>query len=134
MTQYGKMLAFESVGRNLTDIHAEFYQKYPEGTRIENITRESFSPVLPLYPSPYSGNTDGNDPEHNYTTIIYIPETIRPLHPKTDSLVFNLELTASEGMQHSHVGRTYQVTILEKIPPTVNNMTPVTAQVRIINS
>ncbi|MFA4878096.1 MAG: hypothetical protein WC586_11855 [Methanoregula sp.] len=134
MTRYGKMLAFESVGRNLTDIHAEFYQKYPEGTWIENITRESFSPVLPLSPSAYTGNTNGNDPAHAYSTIIYIPDTIRPLHPETDSLIFDLKLVASEGMQHSRVGRTYQVAILEKIPPDVNNMTQVVAQVSIMNS
>lgn len=134
MTRYGKMLAFESVGRNLTDIHAEFYQKYPEGTRIENITSESFSPALPQSPSEYSMTNDGNDPTHDYSTIIYIPDTIRPLHPKTDSLTFNLELVASEGMQHSQEGRTYQVAILEKIPPGVYNMTQVAAHVSIINS
>jgi hypothetical protein len=134
MTRFGKMLAFESVGRNLTDIHAEFYQKYPEGTRIENITRESLSPVLPLSPSAYAGNAEGNDPAHDYSTIIYIPDTIRPLHPETDSLTFNLELTASEGMQRSRAGRTYQVVILEKFPPNVNNMTPVAAHVSIMNS
>lgn len=134
MTKFGKMLAFESTGRNLTDIHAEFYQKYPEGTRIENITRESLSPVLPLSPSKYTQMIDGNDPSNDYSTIIYIPDTIRPLHPETDFLTFNLELIASEGMQHSQVGATYHIAIREKIPPNVNNMTPVVAQVSKMNS
>lgn len=134
MTKYGKMLAFESIGRNLTDIHAEFYQKYPEGTKIKNITRESFSPVLPLSPSKYTQVIDVNDPVHDYSTIIYIPDTIRPLHPENDFLTFNLELIAFEGMQHSQVGTSYHVTIREKIPANVYNMTPVVAQVGIMNS
>jgi len=129
VTKYGKMLAFESVGRNLTDIHAEFYRKYPEGTRIENITRESFSPVLPLVSSPYSRNVEGNIPTRDYSTIVYVPDTIQPLHPETDFLTFNLELIATEGMQHSQVGSTYHVTIRERIPAGVYNMTPVVARV-----
>lgn len=129
VTQYGKMLAFQSVGRNVTNIHAEFYQKYPEGFRIRNITQETFSPVLPLADSPYSRNSPGNDPAHEYSTIVYIPDTIRPLHPDTDTISFTLELTVSEGMQHSMSGRTYQALVRESFPPAVHNMTPVIVRV-----
>jgi hypothetical protein len=129
MTRFGKMLAFESVGRNLTDIHAVFDQKYPYGTKIENITRESLSPVLPYVASPYSQPDKGDNPSRDYSTIVFIPDTIRPLHPATDALTFNLELYAFEGMQHSMDGASYQVTVSERIPAGVVNMTPVVARV-----
>ena len=129
MTRFGKMLAFESVGRNLTDIHAVFEQKYPSGTKIENITLESLSPVLPYVASPYSHLNTGDNPSRDYSTIVYIPDTIRPLHPATDALMFNLELYAFEGMQHSQDGASYRVTVSERIPAGVVNMTPVVAQV-----
>jgi hypothetical protein len=133
VTHYGKMLAFESVGRNLTDIHAVFYRKYPEGTTIKNIASESLSPVLPASASPYSQPIVVHNPLGNYSTLVSIPDTIRPLHAGNDSLVFTIELIAMEGMQHSHVGSTYQVAIHEKIPPGVYNMTEVLARVSSAN-
>jgi hypothetical protein len=133
VTKYGKMLAFESVGRNLTDIHAVFYRKYPGGTRIKNITSESLSPVLPVSVSPYSQPIGVNNSLGNYSTIVYIPDTIRPLHAENDLLTFNIELSATEGMQHSQVGSTYHVEINEKIPPGVYNMTEVLARVSSVN-
>jgi hypothetical protein len=129
VTKYGKMLAFESVGRNLTDIHAEFYRKYPDGTRIENITNESLSPVLPDSASPYSQLSEESNPSRDYSTIVYIPDTIHPLHTENDVLVFNIELIAAEGMQHSQAGSTWHVAVREKIPAGVYNMTEVLAQV-----
>jgi hypothetical protein len=129
MTPYGKMLAFESIGRNLTDLHAEFFKLYPDGTKIENITRESFSPVLPLTASDYSQWIYGKASARDYSTIIYIPDSIRPLYAVSGDLTFNLELDANEGMQHSIVGKTYLVTVREVIPLGVRNWTRVVAQI-----
>ena len=129
VTRVGKMLAFQSVGRNLTSIHAEFYKKYPEGTVIQNITSESLSPVLPRVDSGYTQWLGEPDFDHDYSTLIYIPRTIRPLHSQGDSLVISLELIASEGLQHSISGKTYQVVVSERIPPGTYNSTPITVQV-----
>lgn len=129
VTKFGKMLAFQSVGRNLTDIHAVFYKKYPDGTVIRNITSESLSPVLPLVHSEYTQPISGPDSSDDFSTIVYIPDTIRPLHGQGDDLTFSLELFADEGMQHSVIGKVYQVRVSERIPPGVYNSTPVVAQV-----
>jgi len=129
VTKVGKMLAFQSVGRNLTDIHAVFYKKIPEGTAIRNITAESISPALPYVPSPYIQRISGTDPAKDYSTVVYIPDTIQPLHGSEDSIIFNLELFADEGMQHSIQGNVYRVKVSERIPPGVYNSTSVVAQV-----
>ena len=71
MTPYGKMLAFESIGRNLTDLHAEFFKVYPEGTKIENITSESFSPVLPFTASNYTQWVYGKDSSRLFNDHLY---------------------------------------------------------------
>ena len=129
MTPYGKMLAFEKIGRNLTDIHAEFYSSYSDGITIENITRESFNPLLPYSPSPYTQWVYGNSADRDYSTIVYIPDSIKPLQPGNANLTIDLDLTASEGMEHSWVGKTYHVVIREVIPAEVRNWTSVVAQI-----
>jgi hypothetical protein len=128
VTKFGKMLAFQSIGRNLTDLNAEFYKKYPEGTVIRNITQESLSPVLPLISSTYSIPVDSPYTTQDYSTIVYIPDTIRPLHAN-DEIIVNLTLIASEGMQHSLNGMTYTVLVSEKIPSGIYNSTPVVAHI-----
>jgi hypothetical protein len=127
MTPYGKMLAFESVGRNLTDIQAEFFRGYPPEMRIENITSESLSPVLPFAPSDYTQWVYGKD--HAFSTIVFIPDSIRPLTPGRGDITFELQLDAFEGMLHSIRGKSYQVLVKEVIPPGVRNWTSVVAQV-----
>lgn len=127
MTPYGKMLAFESVGRNLTGIQAEFFKPYPPEMRIGNITGESLSPALPFAPSDYTQWMYGKD--HAYSTVIFIPYSIRPLDPEQGDITFDLQLDAFEGMQHSIVGKSYRVLVKEVIPPGVYNWTRVVAQV-----
>lgn len=129
MTPYGKMLAFESIGRNLTDIHAIFSKTYSEGIRIENFTLVSFSLLLPFTESDYTQWVDGKDPVRDYSTIIYIPDSISPLSAENANITFSLDLGASEGMQHSMVGKHYHVIVREVIPSGVRNWTPVVAQV-----
>lgn len=131
VTRVGKMLAFQSVGRNLTDIHAVFYKKYPDGTEIRNITAESIAPALPLVPSPYTQRIPGTDPARDFSTIIYIPDTIRSLHGSNDALIVNIELFVDEGMQHSVSGKIYQVRVFERLPAGTYNSTPVVAQVSV---
>jgi hypothetical protein len=129
MTPYGKMLGFQSIGRNLTDIHAIFSKVYSEGIRIENYTLVSLSPDLPFAESDYTEWVDGKDPARDYSTIIYIPDSIRSLNPENANITFSLDLGASEGMQHSIVGKHYHVIVQEVIPSGVRNWTRVVAQV-----
>jgi hypothetical protein len=129
VTKVGKMLAFQSIGRNLTNIHAVFYKKYPDGVIIRNITAESLSPALPLVLSQYTERISGSDPKRDFSTIVYIPDTIRSLHGQDDFITFNLELLADEGMQHSVSGKVYRVRVSERIPTGIFNSTSVVAQV-----
>jgi len=129
VTKFGKMLAFQSVDRNLTDIHAEFIKSSFEGMVIRNITQESLSPALPLMHSDYSQSDDGSNSGRDYSTIVYIPDTIRPLHGSNDFITIVLELNAYEGMQHSISGKAYRVSVSERIPPGTYNSTLVVAQV-----
>jgi hypothetical protein len=134
ITPYGKMLAFQSIGRNLTDLHAEFSQKYPEGDRIKNITADSLSPVLSYTPSPYTQWVYGSGAVRNYSTIIYVPESLQPLDKTKDTMDVGIELIAMGGMQHSVTDTTYRVTIHEKIPPKARNMTTITAQIGTLDA
>ncbi|WP_428367940.1 hypothetical protein [Methanoregula sp.] len=134
MTPYGKMLAFQSIGRNLTDLHAEFSHKYPDGDRIKNITSDSLSPVLPYTSSPYTQWVYGSGSVQNYSTIIYIPDSLQPRDKVNDKMAVRIELIANGGMQHSVTDTTYRVTIQENIPPVARNMTPVIAQIGTLDA
>lgn len=134
ITPFGKMIAFQSIGRNLTDLHAEFSHKYPDGDRIKNITADSLSPVLPYTFSPYTQWVYGSGAVQNYSTIIYIPNSMQPWDKAKDNLRVKIELIANGGMQHSVTDTTYRVTIQEKIPSTVRNMTPVVAQIGTLDA
>lgn len=134
MTPNGKMLAFQSIGRNLTDLHAEFSRKYPDGDPIKNITADSFSPVLPYTSSPYTQWVYGSGAVRNYSTIIYVPDSLRPLDEAKAKLAVRIELIANGGMQHSVTDTTYRVTIQENIPPEARNMTTVSAQIGTLDA
>ncbi|OPX65333.1 MULTISPECIES: hypothetical protein [unclassified Methanoregula] len=125
VTKDGKMLSFRTTGRNLTPIHAEFSKKYRDGTVIRNITQESLTPVLPLVHSEYSMLKAVPDPARDYSSIVYIPDTIRPLHSAGGTISVSLDLIAIEGMQHSVNGKVYTVQVSERFPPAVYNAIPV---------
>ena len=129
VTPVGKMLAFQYVGGNLTNIHAVFYKKYPDGITVKNITTESFAPALPLVHSPYTQRISGSDPTSEFSTIIYIPDTIQPKQSKENLISINLNLLIDEGMQHSLSGKVYDVTVYEQIPAGIYNSIPVVVQI-----
>ncbi|MDO9323855.1 MAG: hypothetical protein Q7T80_02750 [Methanoregula sp.] len=129
LTSQGKMLSFKSTGKNLTNIHAEFSKKYPDGERIMNITTDSFSPVMPYTASPYTQWVYGSGAVSNYSTILYLPDSLQPRNKELNKVDVRIELIATGGMQHSAADTTYRVTIQENIPLEARNITPVIAQI-----
>ncbi|WAI00221.1 hypothetical protein [Methanogenium organophilum] len=109
-TPYGKMLAFQSVGEDLTDIDATFFRRYDPGElTVTDISEESLSPLI-------CKNCDGF-PE--YVSVIYLPDELAPLSPDAPDIVINLKADVSEGLNHSILGETFRVTVHESIPPEI---------------
>jgi hypothetical protein len=129
MTESGKMLAFQTTQRNLTNIDAKFFKRYSGGVEIRNITNESLAPVLP-------GNSSGYPSENNnkrvFSSKIYLSNATLPLDTNGPPVTFNLELTMNGGMVHSIAQGSYRVSILETIPSNIRGWIPVSARIKTL--
>jgi len=130
VTPHGKMLAFQSLGANLTDIYAEFFKGFDPGElRLTNLQNESLSPLM-------SGGQDtpvrwnsSTQVRSNCTSVLFLPEDLVPLNVNATDIDVNLELTVSEGIHHSISGDTFRMSILEHIPPDIRGAIPVNVHV-----
>ncbi|WP_305066171.1 hypothetical protein [Methanoculleus sp.] len=126
VTPYGKMLAFQSVGANLTDIHAEFFKNFDPGElRLTDPQNESLSPLMRGGLNASAGWNSSTRDGSGYTSVLFLPEDLVPLNASATDVAVNLELTVSEGTHHSISGDTFRVSILEHVPPDIRGVIPV---------
>lgn len=119
-TPYGKMLAFQSVGEELTDIDATFFRRYDPGElTVTDIQEESLSPLICKNCEEFTKGNAGTQDGPEYFSVIYLPDEIKPLSPDGPDIVINLKVDVSEGLNHSILGDTFRVTVHESIPPEI---------------
>lgn len=128
-TPKGRMLAFETMERDLSDISATFGSPAEKYFLIDDITRESFSPVVAEAPAGYTRWAFGTGDVQNVTTLVRLDEGIRPKTSDAGPIVIHLRITAGGGRLHGITGEKYQVEVYEAIPPGVTGFIPVRAQV-----
>jgi len=128
-TPKGRMLAFETMERDLSDISATFGSPAEKYFLIDDITRESFSPVVAEAPAGYTRWAFGTGDVQNVTTLVRLDEGIRPKTSDAGPIVIHLRITAGGGRLHGITGEKYQVEVYEAIPPGVTGFVPVKAQV-----
>jgi hypothetical protein len=130
VTPHGKMLAFQSTDGDLTDIDADFFKKFDPGElAVTDIRDESLSPLIRENSDESKEWNSGTENRSEYVSIIFLPEDLVPLNANATDIVVNLELTISEGLNHSILGDTFRVTILERIPPEIRGEIPVNAHI-----
>lgn len=130
VTPHGKMLAFQSVGANLTDIHAEFFKSFDPGAlRLTDLQNETLSPLMSEGLDASAGWNSGTQEGSRYTSVLFFPEDLVPLNTNATDIVVNLELSVSEGIHHSISGDTFRMRILERIPPDIRGAIPVSAHI-----
>lgn len=131
-TAEGKMLAFQTRDKNLTNIEAIF----TKDSHIIDIKDIMHNAVL--YPLSdrvtaidyiiwvYSGKK-----VQNYTTYIYIDRNIQPVESDNNTITFNLEFTVKDNAVYGKA-RNYQVKISESVSKGVKGPIPIKAQFAII--
>jgi len=128
-TPKGRMLVFQTMERDLSDISVTFGSPVEKYFLIDDITRESFSPVVTEAPAGYTRWAFGTGDVQNFTTLVRLDEGIRPKTADAGPIVIHLWITAGGGRLHGITGEKYQVEVYEAIPPGVTGFVPVRAQV-----
>jgi|GEM_PF-401981 len=129
-TKQGKMLVFQTTEQNLSDISASFGSPKEHFFLINDITQESFSPVLEDSPAGYTRWAFGGHKDlKTFNTQIRLDEGITPENTSAGPIVISLWITAGGGRFHGVTGEKYRVKVCEDIPSGVRGMIPVKAQV-----
>jgi hypothetical protein len=129
-TNDGKMIAFQTNDRSLTDIDAGFYKWDTETTAIRLDLNEVLSPRMNDSVTKYTRWIGNNSRIDGYSTIVYVDDTIRANHHMTDnSIIFNLEFNAGGGLINGISRDLYQIFIQEKIPEGVSGPVLVRTQI-----
>jgi hypothetical protein len=116
VTPNGKMIAFQTGDRNLTDINAHFLVPL-EGPAL-------FSPAPHDLLQPMPGESEDNRTIREdisrttsaYSSQVYLDENIRPVRNGSNPVRIDLNLVFSEGMSSGRFGDYYHTRILEDFP------------------
>jgi hypothetical protein len=129
VTPQGKMIAFQSLDQNLTNIHAQWFRE----TRGKKITIEPSSYLLSpkinktatiISPGLYPGeNGDG------YVSQVYIDDVIQPLETGNGTIYIDLSFFVSEGTYLGFRGNAFNARVSEEIPQGVKQMIPVDVKI-----
>jgi hypothetical protein len=129
-TNDGKMIAFQTNDRSLTDVDAGFYKWDIENSATRLDPDELLSPHVNDSSTKYTQWIGNNPRIDGYSTIIYVDDTIRTPDDTTDnSIFFNLEFNAGGGLSSGMSRDLYQVFIQEKIPEGVSGPILVRTQI-----
>ena len=125
VSKEGKMIAFQTMERNLTDIEASFSKRinYSEGV----IDVKDLYPVSNSSPSNYTMWLDGGNNFTTYTSYVYIDQNIMPIK-EAGNITVNVELTIFEGEFRGIFGDNHKVSIIESIPEGIKGPIPVRCQ------
>ena len=132
-----KMLAFQHIGINLTDIDAEFYDYLPKGLIVDNENKVYLSPVIDGQKSLKMADRSAwssNEPfDYDYQSQIYLPDEFKKeLNQSSDEISFNILLrvnTGKTGFMTKSVD--YRFTIDESLNLNTSGIIPVNVSVHV---
>lgn len=132
-----KMLAFQHIGINLTDIDAEFYDYLPNGLIVDKENKVYLSPVTGgqeslIMADRFAGSS--NEPfDYDYRSQIYLPDEFKEeLNQSPDEIRFNILLrvnTGKTGFMTKSVD--YRFTIDESLSLNTSGIIPVNVSVHV---
>ncbi|WP_292370642.1 hypothetical protein [Methanoregula sp. UBA64] len=127
MTKDGKMLGFQTNTGDLSDLQARFYKSSGEAD-FSTLEDTTLLPVINDSVALYTSRVSNSGNVKNYTTKVYIPDTIRPDSPEAKSITFDMEFLSTEGISPGKTGRNYHIDIHEAIPVNISGPVSVNAQ------
>lgn len=128
VSKEGKMIAFQTMDRNLTDIDASFTKRINYSESVKDV--KCLYPVSSSSPSNYTLWLDRGSDFQTYTSYVYIDQNIRPIKD-AGNITFNVELTIFEGRFRGIFGNNYKASIIESIPEGIKGPIPVRCQLGV---
>lgn len=116
MTENGKMLAFQTIGENLTDIEAVFHTGLPQSITKEELSEAFRSPLM---------IDDAGEEESggNRTTYVILPEYLRPISGNATPISIQLNFSAHQYFSYSPKVD-YRALASRKVPPGTTGIVP----------
>ena len=129
VTPQGKMLAFQTLDQDLSDIDAFFFKELDGRNAVTDISQDFLSPRVDAR----SGNTScwvyNTSDVYGYSTQVYVDENVNSARPNTGSITFELNVNINEGSILGSKGENYQIRVCEVIPSGMKKSIPARVQI-----
>lgn len=135
VTEEGKMLAFQTNDRNLTNINVRFRKDLNYSIDIKDIMQDALLyPVTSDAAANYTKWIYDDKNIQNYTTYVYIDRNIQPVKSDNNTITFDLKLKVYNGMVHGKSLNNYMIDVFEAIPEGVKGPVPVKTQLSVVST
>jgi len=132
VTPQGKMIAFQSLDRNLTNIHAQWFRESRKNKMNIDSSKDLLSPRINLTQENYTRTISPDVTGGGYVSKVYIEKEIRALDENNSTISFNISFFVSEGTTWGFLGKTYNAQVSEEIPAGFRQSVPVTVYIEKI--
>jgi len=126
VTPQGKMIAFQSLDRNLTNIHAQWFRELRDKKINIDSSMDLLLPRINQTQENYSRIVSPNVSNGGYVSKVYLDTGIRALDENNGTISFDLSFFISEGTNWGFLGKTYNARVSEEIPGGIRQSVPVT--------
>lgn len=128
VTPQGKMIAFQSGDRNLTDINAHFLVPLEGPALFSRASPEMLQPAIDPGAGSRATRADDTGTTMAYSSQVYLDENIRPINNSSAPVRIDLDMVYSEGMSFGRYGALYHTRIGEEIAGGSTGWIPVRVQ------
>lgn len=125
VTTQGKMIAFQSLDRNLTNIHAQWFRESRKKKMNIDSSKDLLFPRINLTQENYTRAVSPDVSRGGYVSKVYIEKEIRALDENNGTISFNISFFVSEGTTLGFLGKTYNARVSEEIPAGFRQSVPV---------
>lgn len=132
VTPQGKMIAFQSLDRNLTNIHAQWFRETRKNKMNIDSSKDLLTPRINLTQENYTRTVSPDVSGGGYISKVYIEKEIQALNENNGTISFNLSFFVSEGTTLGFLGKTYNAQISEEIPAGFRQSVPVAVYIEKI--
>ena len=132
VTSQGKMIAFQSLDRNLTNIHAQWFRESRKKKMNIDSSKGLLFPRINLTQENYTRTVSPDVSGGGYVSKVYIEKEMRALDGNNGTISFDLSFFVSEGTNWGFMGKTYNARVSEEIPAGFRQSVPVTVYIEKI--
>lgn len=132
VTSQGKMIAFQSLNRNLTNIHAQWFRESRTNKIKIDSSKDFLSPRINQTLENYTRTVSPDVNRGEYVSKVYIEKEMQALDENNGTIFINISFFVSEGTTLGFPGKTYNAYISEEIPAGFHQSVPVTVYIEKI--